>query len=501
MNGQQPQGTQVHRNGEAAATAPERIPKRLIGSIVSVGSLAFIGILTETVMTVLFPELMAEFHVDTATVQWITTIYLLVVGVTMPISSYLNRRFTMKSTFIAAVILAVLGSCLMIVGHSFPVILCARVVQGVGSGIATPLMINIILEQSPHSKVGRLMGVGSLVITVAPAIGPTVGGAVASVLPWRSIFVIVIPVVLLVSLPIGLVCIHQTRPTQPTKLNPLQFAAIVIGLSGLILALNQTGVAVSTAVAGGAWASAAVIAAVSLVAGVGALVFFAWSSRRSFSPLIRLAWLRDPVVLLHLLPYAMLPMVGIGFGYVITNLAQLSLHTTALVAGMLVLPGALLGAFFAPVGGMLYDKHGPTRPILIAFACCIAAVALMLVFSMHLTPVLLALFYFVFGVGYALGFSNIMTDAINGIHREFTPDGNAVFNTALQFGGAAGTTLFSTVFAIAQAGAGAEHSPAFAHATAVGGAWTFAVMLAIVCVAWVCLFAAFRMSARRAARA
>ena len=306
---------------------------------------------------------------------------------------------------------------------------------------------------------------------------------------------------LLVSLPIGLICIHQTRPTQPTKLNPLQFAAIVIGLSGLILALNQTGVAVSTAVAGGAWASAAVIAAVSLVAGVGALVFFAWSSRRSFSPLIRLGWLRDPVVLLHLLPYTMLPMVGIGFGYVITNLAQLSLHTTALVAGMLVLPGALLGAFFAPVGGMLYDKHGPTRPILIAFACCIAAVALMLVFSMHLTPVLLALFYFVFGVGYALGFSNIMTDAINGIHREFTPDGNAVFNTALQFGGAAGTTLFSTVFAIAQAGAGAEHSPAFAHATAVGGAWTFAVMLAIVCVAWVCLFAAFRMSARRAARA
>ena len=248
MNGQQPQGTHVHRNGEASATAPERIPKRLIGSIVSVGSLAFIGILTETVMTVLFPELMAEFHVDTATVQWITTIYLLVVGVTMPISSYLNRRFTMKSTFIAAVILAVLGSCLMIVGQSFPVILCARVVQGVGSGIATPLMINIILEQSPHSKVGRLMGVGSLVITVAPAIGPTVGGAVASVLPWRSIFVIVIPIVLLVSLPIGLICIHQTRPTQPTKLNPLQFVAIVIGLSGLILALNQTGVAVSTAV-------------------------------------------------------------------------------------------------------------------------------------------------------------------------------------------------------------------------------------------------------------
>ena len=93
----------------AAKAGDERIPRRLIGSIVAVGSLAFIGILTETVMTVLFPQLMEEFGVDMATVQWITTIYLLSVGVTMPLSSYLNRRFTMKSTFVAAVALAVVG--------------------------------------------------------------------------------------------------------------------------------------------------------------------------------------------------------------------------------------------------------------------------------------------------------------------------------------------------------------------------------------------------------
>ena len=159
------------------STSQERIPKRLIGAIVAVGSLAFIGILTETVMTVLFPELMTEFGVNTATVQWITTVYLLVVAATMPLSSFLNRRFRQKSLIIAAVVLAVTGSANMIVGHTFPVILLARVIQGIGSGVATPLMMNIILEQSPRSKVGRLMGVGSLVITVAPAIGPTVGDA------------------------------------------------------------------------------------------------------------------------------------------------------------------------------------------------------------------------------------------------------------------------------------------------------------------------------------
>ena len=488
---------EAHNIAGTSEERDERIPGKLIGAIVAVGSLAFIGILTETVMTVLFPELMREFGVGTSTVQWITTIYLLVVASTMPLSSYLNRRFKHRTLFLAAVALAVLGSLIMIFGHAFPVILVARVVQGVGSGVATPLMINIILEQSPRSKVGRLMGVGSLVITVAPAIGPTVGGAISSILPWRAIFVIVIPFILLVSLPVGLKCVEQHRPTEEAHLNPLQFAAIVLALCGLVMFLNQAGVAVGSAVSGGDAVLSAVFAVISLAVGLASLLFFAWSSRRSFSPLIRLGWLRDPMVLLHLVAYMLLPIVGIGFGYVITNLAQLSLGTNAFLAGALVLPGALVGAFFAPIGGTLYDRFGPVRPILGAFCLAICGPILLLVFSMRLTPATLAGFYFIFGLGYSLGFSNIMTNALRNIAPQFTPDGNAVFNTCLQFGGAAGTALFSTVLSVAQSGAGKEGSVAFRHATAVGGAWTFAIMIALVAIAICCLMAAFRMGAKR----
>lgn len=488
--------TRETTNTAGGVAVDERIPMKLIGAIVAVGSLAFIGILTETVMTVLFPQLMREFNVDTATVQWITTIYLLAVAATMPLSSFIKRRFRNKTIFVAAVVLAVLGSLIMIVAQAFPLILAARVIQGVGSGMATPLMMNIILEQSPRSKVGRLMGVGSLVITVAPAIGPTVGGAVTSVLPWRAIFVIVIPIILLISLPVGLKCIQQKHPTEDAVLNPLQFVAIVLALCGLIMFLNQAGVAVGAAVSGGEVMMPALVAVVSLVVGVGSLLFFGWSSRRSFSPLIRLGFLRNRIVLLHLLPYAILPMVGIGFGYVITNLAQLSLGTDAFVAGALVLPGALIGAFCAPIGGMLYDKFGPTRPILTAFAVATFATVLLLVCSMHLTPALLAGLYFIFGLSYALEFSNIMTSALREVPPAFTPDGNAVFQTSMQFGGAAGTALFSTILSVAQAGSGEEGSPEFAHATAVGGAWTFAVMVAICALSVVCLALAFRLRGR-----
>ena len=485
-----------------AQTPSERVPGRLVGAIVAVGSLAFIGILTETVMTVLFPQLMAEFHVDTATVQWITTIYLLAVAATMPVSSFLKRRFRLRSLFVAAVALAVLGSLIMIVATRFPALIVARIIQGIGSGVATPLMVNIILEQSPRSKIGRLMGVGSLVITVAPAIGPTVGGAVTSVLPWRAIFVAAVPLIL-VALVIGLACIEQKTPTEDARLDPLQLVAVVLALSGMILALNQAGVAASAALSGASAIAPACIAAAGLVVGAGSLAAFCLRARRSDSPLLRLGILRDPVVLLHWIEYLIMPVVGIGFGYVITNVAQLALGTDAFLAGALVLPGALIGAVCAPLGGWMYDRFGAVRPILVPLSIATLGPALLCAFAMHLTPAMLAGFYFIFGFFYALGNPNVMTSALSVIPRELTPDGNAIFNTGLQFGGAVGTALFSTILAMAQSHAVAaghgEGTAQYALATATGGQWTFGVMTAICLCGVACMVAAFRIRARRGA--
>lgn len=177
----------------AVTPPPEKIPGRLIASIISVGMVSFIGILVETLTSVLFPVIMAEFRVGTSTVQWLTTGYLLVVSLIVPLSSYIKRKFKLRTVFLTAVTLCIIGCIVAACSASFPMLLAARILQGLGTGLAMPLMFNIILEQSPRSHVGQIMGVGGLVISVAPALGPAVGGLVGTYMPWRLIFVILIP--------------------------------------------------------------------------------------------------------------------------------------------------------------------------------------------------------------------------------------------------------------------------------------------------------------------
>lgn len=170
---------------EVAQPTSERVDPKLLLAIVATGLMAFIGILTETMTNVLFPTLMAEFHIGTAVVQWLTTGYLLVVSIVTPLSSYLNHRFTLKTSFIGAVVLCIAGSLLAALAVNFSMLMMARILQGAGTGVALPLMFNIILEQSPRSRLGLLMGVGNMVCAIAPALGPTVGGVGVAAIGWR----------------------------------------------------------------------------------------------------------------------------------------------------------------------------------------------------------------------------------------------------------------------------------------------------------------------------
>lgn len=170
-----------------------KIPPKVIAAVIATGLLSFCGVIVETAMNVSFPKLMTEFSVTTNVVQWMASIYLLVVAIIVPLSALLKRSFRTKPLFLTAVTFFILGVIIDALAPTFPILLTGRLIQGLGTGISLPLMFNIIMEQVPRQRIGLMMGFGNLITGIAPAVGPTFGGIIVSSLGWRWIFYILLP--------------------------------------------------------------------------------------------------------------------------------------------------------------------------------------------------------------------------------------------------------------------------------------------------------------------
>ena len=214
-----------------------RFDTRLVVSIVSVGIMSFAGVVVETAMNVAFPALMGEFGVNTATVQWVTTGYLLVLSAIMPISSFLNRRFRARTLFLAAMLTFLAGTIMSAAAPHFSLLIGGRILQGVGTGIALPLMFNIVLQQVPHERMGTMMGLATLITAIAPAVGPSLGGFLIGALGWRSIFLVLVPF-LVIALVLGALTIRQVQEIGRVSFAPVQFLLMAAGFVALIFATN-----------------------------------------------------------------------------------------------------------------------------------------------------------------------------------------------------------------------------------------------------------------------
>lgn len=426
---------------------------RLLFSIIAAGIMSFSGVVVETAMNVTFPTLMHEFNIGTSLVQWITTGYLLVLALIIPTSAYLKRRFATRSLFTSAISSFLAGTLLAAWSPYFNILLIGRLLQGIGTGIALPMMFNIILEQVPGERLGFMIGIASLITAMAPAVGPSLGGMIVSYFGWRMIFISLLPFLLLSAI-LGIKNIRQAGKLEQISFN--------FGFSSLIFA---------TSIASDfGWFSIEVLAlfAICLIA----LTAFYKQSLNSNAPLLR-------VEIFRYLPYtlstASLLLVGficLGLGFLIPNYAQLVSHTDAFTAGCLLLPGCIIGAMLAPISGRLLDKFGAKRPILLGNASILVSVICYSLYPSELSSLLFIIFYlfFAFGQGFSMG--TIMTNGLSQLPEELNADGNAAMNTLLQLAGAVGTAVISTIVATAQAADPAN----IAHATMLGSRHGFFVL-------------------------
>lgn len=453
-----------------------RVDARFVLSVVACGIMSFSGVVVETAMNITFPTLMAEFGVDTATVQWITTGYLLVLAAIMPLSALLKRRFRTKQLFVAAIVLFTAGTILCAAAPAFWALIAGRVIQGIGTGIALPLMFNIVIEQAPLDKMGLMMGVATLITATAPAVGPSVGGLIVTTWGWRMIFVVLLPF-LAASFAAGVTCIRQVVPTERVHFDPLQFTLLAGAFACLVFATSSA----STA----GWVSAQVIGL--LMAFAALTCAYCILSRRSSAPLVRIEIFANRRFALSVCYIVLFQAIVLGLGYLIPYYAQVVGGLNEFSAGCLLLPGCLIGAALAPAGGRILDKLGARRPLTFGAVLQLVAIGCFIAFAIGRDPALFALVYVLVPIAQGFSMGNTMTNGLSFLPERLKTDGNATFNTLQQLGGALGTAVMTSVVNAAQAVAPTD----LAAGTLAGTQTAFWVLLALSAVALACLIGVF----------
>ncbi|MDE7050828.1 MAG: MFS transporter [Lactobacillus sp.] len=448
----------------------EKIPKHVLAAIFATGILSFSGVIIETSMNIAFPTLMKEFNLTTNTVQWLTSIYLLTISIIVPLSANLKTRFKTKSLFIIANLLYLSGLIIGACAPNFEFLLLGRIVEGLGTGIALPLMFNIIMEQVPKSRVGVMMGVGNMITGIAPALGPTFGGLVVTHLGWRWIFYIMIPFIL-ISLVLGIVGIKQKSELREVKFDLLSIVLIAVFFIGMILGFSNlsTGNYLALDCLG-----AILIALISL----GLLIY---RSRKINDPILDLSLFKNKFFAAHAVGFFLIQIISLGNAFLLPNYIQLINGNSALIAGLVVLPAGFAGAFLAPFGGSLLDRYGARRPILIGSSFMLLELLIFTIFTSRLSNLLILFVYIFYMGGMGMMMGCVMTDALDNLEKSEVTQGNAILNTLQEFAGAVGTSTTAAFVAFAQRNAGSKGAIPTAHGTHL--AYIFLLVLVLIIIA------------------
>lgn len=402
---------------------------------------AFVVILNETIMGVAIPRLIEDLGITVGAGQWLSTAFMLTMAVVIPVTGYLLQRFNTRPIFMAAMGLFSLGTLIAAMAPGFGVLVIGRVVQASGTAIMMPLLLTTVMTLVPPASRGRIMGNISIVISVAPALGPSISGAILSVLDWRWMFWLVLPISL-TALAIGTAKMQNVTDPRRAAIDVPSVILSAVAFGGIIYGLSQLGEA-STGSAVPAW--------IPLVAGVAGLALFVARQlmlQRRDAALLDLRVFTSRNFTISIVAIAVSMMALFGTIILIPIYVQTVLGMDPLVSGLLLLPGGLVMGLLGPVVGRIYDRRGP-RVLLVPGALLVSAVFWAMTQVTETTPVGLVLVAHVgLSVGLALMFTPLLTSALGSVKPHLYSHGSAVFGTAQQLAGAAGTALFISVMTI-----------------------------------------------------
>ncbi|KUL23664.1 DHA2 family efflux MFS transporter permease subunit [Streptomyces regalis] len=338
-------------------TKAESGPARLDAALLTIVGVMVLGgmmsYLDATIVNVGISTLSGEFKASLATIEWVTTGYLLAVALAIPLAGWAVARFGAKRMWLLGLTVFLTGSVLCAVAWNAESLIAFRILQGFGGGMVDPIMMTVVATAAGPERMGRVMGLISVPITLGPVVGPIIGGLLLDSLSWEWMFLVNIPFALA-----AIVLAIRVLPADPpgsgtsAPIDALGVALLPPGFAALVYALSQAG--------GAGFGSTRVI--VGLV--VGVLLFIAYAVhalRTERTPLLDLRLFSSKgfsasVATMFLLGGGLFSLL-----FLLPLYYQQVRDHSVLESGLLLAPlgfGTLIGM---PVAGNLADKFGAKR--------------------------------------------------------------------------------------------------------------------------------------------
>lgn len=422
------------------------IEKKPFNRSVIVGILlagAFVAILNQTLLITALPHIMRDFHIDANQAQWLTTSFMLTNGILIPITAFLIEKFTSRTLLITAMSIFTAGTIVGTFAPNFPVLLAARIIQAAGAGIMMPLMQTVFLTIFPIEKRGQAMGMVGLVISFAPAIGPTLSGWAVEAFSWRSLFYIILPFAV-IDLLLAIILMKNVTTLRKTQIDILSVILSTLGFGGLLYGFSSVG--------SYGWTSSTVL--ISLLVGVIALLLFITRQMKLEKPMLEFRVFTFGIFSLTTLLGTLVFALLIGTETILPLYTQNVRDVTAFDTGLMLLPGAIVMGFMSPIIGRIFDRVGG-RGLAIAGFCIIFLTSLpFMQLTDHTSLAWIVVLYTVRLLGTAMIMMPVTTAGINALPRHLIPHGTAMNNTVRQVGGSIGTALLVSVMSNQAAHAG-----------------------------------------------
>lgn len=427
----------------------------------------------QSIVTTGLAGIMADFHVSSTTAQWVYSSFLLVLGVMIPTSAFIARRFNIRTIIVSCLGLFLVGSILAYIAPTIEVLIFARVIQAVGSGILLPITQIVLLKIIPVEKWQVYMGLFGFIIGIAPALAPTVGGVIIDSVGWREIFLLfaVITFVLMVISAIG---VKLEFETSDYSLDISSLFLCVVACVGIMLGFSN--------IAANGFDLIYVI--LPIVIGFIALVIF---SHRQFNikyPLLDLRILKHKYFFFGTLFSAILYFTMCGLNVIMPLFVQNVAYHSATESGLVLLPATIIMIVFNFIGPVLANRIGVRKVLIASCIFSIVGYLVMMTYDVNSSINYMILTQVLRAIGAGLGLMPAVTWTISVVSGN-VEDATAINNTVRQIIGAIGSAL-AVVFMAVFAGGNVDHNAI--SVTAFGETSIVMSILAVVMLVIVILF-------------